>query len=120
MEPVQFHFDPRCPWCFQASRWIRRLAELGAVRPTWSLYCLELSNLKEGQDPVALGTTARRILEETMVEGDDEAEERSELEQEARLRATGGEPMSPARLALWVGGAFIVAVIIIWIVYEIS
>jgi hypothetical protein len=63
---------------------------------------------------------ARRILEETMVEGDDEAEERSEIEQEAHLRATGGEPMSPARLALWVGGAFIVAVIIIWIVYQIS
>ena len=63
---------------------------------------------------------ARRILEETMVEADDEAEERAELEGEARLRATDGEPMSPARLALWVGGAFVVAVIIIWIVYEIS
>ncbi|HEY6480232.1 MAG TPA: DsbA family protein [Streptosporangiaceae bacterium] len=59
MELVQFHFDPRCPWCFQASRWIRRLAELGEIRPTWSLYCLELSNLKEGEDPVAMGTKAR-------------------------------------------------------------
>ncbi|HEX3361500.1 MAG TPA: hypothetical protein VHS74_10965, partial [Solirubrobacterales bacterium] len=63
---------------------------------------------------------ARRILEETMTEGDDEAEERAELEGEARLRATGGEPMTPARLALWVGGAFIVAVIIVWIVYQIT
>ena len=59
MELVQFHFDPRCPWCFQASRWIRRLTELGEIRPTWSLYCLELANLKEGQDPVEMGTTAR-------------------------------------------------------------
>src|ERR1700761_4336433 len=63
---------------------------------------------------------ARRILEQTMVEADDEAEERAELEGEARLRATDGEPMSPARLALWVGGAFVVAVVIIWIVYQIA
>ena len=51
---------------------------------------------------------------------EDEGEEREELEGEARLRATGGEPMSAARLALWVGGAFVVAVIVIWIVYQIS
>jgi hypothetical protein len=63
---------------------------------------------------------ARRILEETLTEGDGEAEERGEIEEEARLRATGGEPMSPARLALWVGGAFVVAIVIIWIVYQIS
>ena len=63
---------------------------------------------------------ARRILEETMTEGDDEAEERAEIEGEAHLRKTGGEPMTPARLALWVGVAFVAAVIVIWIVYQIS
>ncbi len=63
---------------------------------------------------------ARRILEETMTEGDGESEERAELEGEARLRATGGEPMSPGRLALWVIGGFVAAVIVIWIVYQIS
>ena len=61
---------------------------------------------------------ARRILAETLTES--ESEERDELEGEARLRATGGEPLSPGRLALYVGGAFVVAIIIIWIVYEIS
>jgi len=65
-------------------------------------------------------TEARRILEETMTVGDDEAEERSELEEEARLRATDGDPTSPARLALYVGGGLIVAIVIIWIVYEIA
>jgi Putative prokaryotic signal transducing protein len=65
-------------------------------------------------------TKARRILEETMTEGDDEAEERSEIEGEGRLRKTGGEPMTPARLALWLGGAFIAAIIVVWIVYQIS
>lgn len=63
---------------------------------------------------------ARRILEETMTEGEDESEEREELEGEARLRATGGEPMSPQRLALWVLGGLVVAIILIWIVFEIS
>ena len=53
-----------------------------------------------------------------MTEGDDE--ERSEVEGEAHLRATGGEPMSPGRLALWVGGGLIVAIVIIWIVYQIA
>jgi hypothetical protein len=63
---------------------------------------------------------ARRLLEETMTEEEGEGEERAELEGEARLRATGGEPMTAARLALWVGGAFVVAVIVILIVYWIS
>jgi hypothetical protein len=63
---------------------------------------------------------ARNLLAETMTEGDGENEERQELEEEARLRATGGEPISPQRLALWVAGGFVVAVILIWIVYQIS
>jgi hypothetical protein len=63
---------------------------------------------------------ARRILSDTTSEGDGEAEEREELEGEARLRATGGEPISPARLAMWVVGAAIVAIVVLWIVYEIS
>jgi hypothetical protein len=63
---------------------------------------------------------ARRLLEETMTEEEGEGEERAELEGEERLRRTGGEPMTPGRLALWVGGAFVVAVIVILIVYWIS
>ncbi|MBS1884162.1 MAG: DUF2007 domain-containing protein [Actinobacteria bacterium] len=61
---------------------------------------------------------AKRILAETLTET--EGEEREELEGEARLRATGGEPMSPQRLAMWVLGAAIVAIVVIWIVFEIS
>jgi Putative prokaryotic signal transducing protein len=61
---------------------------------------------------------AKRVLADAMTET--EGEEREELEGEARLRATGGEPMSPQRLALWVLGAAIVAIVLIWIVFEIS
>ena len=61
---------------------------------------------------------AREILAETMTES--EGEERDELEGEARLRATGGEPMTPQRLAMWVVAGLIVAIVLIWIVFEIS
>jgi hypothetical protein len=61
---------------------------------------------------------AREILAETMTES--EGEEREELEGEAHLRASGGEPMSPQRLAMWVVAALVVAILLIWIVFEIS
>src|ERR1700744_536036 len=38
---------------------------------------------------------ARRLLEEATTDGEDEAEERAEIEGEARLRCPGGEPMTP-------------------------
>jgi hypothetical protein len=61
---------------------------------------------------------ARRILAETLTES--ESEEREELEGEARLRSTGGELTSPGRLALYVAGGLVVAILIVWVVYEIS
>src|SRR6201990_190542 len=45
---------------------------------------------------------ARRILSETLTES--ESEEREELEGEARLRKTGGDPTSPARRELSIAG----------------
>lgn len=63
MDRVMFFFDPRCPWCFQASRWARRLEALGEIELDWGLYCLELANLPAGghdAEAVAeLGVTAR-------------------------------------------------------------
>src|SRR5579864_5422249 len=43
-EPVRFHFDPRCPWCYQTSRWMRRLEELGEVTVTWAVFSLAIAN----------------------------------------------------------------------------
>jgi hypothetical protein len=48
---VKFHFDPSCPWCYQTSRWARRLEQLGEIELTWGLFCLEVVNLNEGSDP---------------------------------------------------------------------
>jgi predicted DsbA family dithiol-disulfide isomerase len=41
---VRFHFDPLCPWCYQTSLWIHRLAELGEITVDWGLFSLELAN----------------------------------------------------------------------------
>lgn len=62
---------------------------------------------------------AKRILAETIVAGEDEGEERQELEAEVLGRNASGGP-SPGKLALWVAIAAIAAIILIWILYEIS
>lgn len=51
LEHVKFHFDPLCPWCYQTSRWARRLEELGEVELEWGVFSLEVVNLEEGKDP---------------------------------------------------------------------
>jgi predicted DsbA family dithiol-disulfide isomerase len=41
---VRFYFDPRCPWCYQTSRWVRRLEELGELTVTWAVFSLAIAN----------------------------------------------------------------------------
>lgn len=54
VEHVRFHFDPICPWCYQTSRWVRRLKELGEIELSWGLFSLEITN--EGdEESVAKG-----------------------------------------------------------------
>ncbi len=43
-ERIRFHFDPLCPWCYQTSRWVHRLVELGTVEVDWAVFSLELVN----------------------------------------------------------------------------
>jgi hypothetical protein len=61
---------------------------------------------------------ARGVLAETLIEN--EGEERAELGEEARLRHGEGTGTSPARLALWVAVALLGAVILVWILYQLS
>jgi len=53
-EHIRFHFDPICPWCYQTSRWLKRVAELGEVELTWGLFSLELQNA--GNEPEELAS----------------------------------------------------------------
>jgi hypothetical protein len=64
-----------------------------------------------------LAQKARGVLADTMV--DSEAEERAELTGEARLRHEGAET-SPARLAFWVVTAFLGAMILAWVLYQLT
>lgn len=43
-DAISFHLDPRCPWCWQTSTWIRRLARLDVVAVRWGVFCLEIAN----------------------------------------------------------------------------
>jgi predicted DsbA family dithiol-disulfide isomerase len=56
-DQVWFFADPLCPWCYQTSRWMRRLADLGEVDIHWGVFSLELNgylNRADGttRDPV--------------------------------------------------------------------
>lgn len=49
-ETIQFSFDPRCPWCYQTSRWALRLQELERLELEWGVFCLELNNFEGDHD----------------------------------------------------------------------
>jgi hypothetical protein len=50
-EPVTLLFDVRSPWCYQTSRWLRRLAALGEITLSWGVFSLEVINLHADEDP---------------------------------------------------------------------
>ncbi len=61
--PISFAFDPLCPWCWQTSKWIRRVEELGAASVTWTVYSLELAHHADGPaagDPLGNGVRGLR------------------------------------------------------------
>jgi hypothetical protein len=62
---------------------------------------------------------AKTVLADTITEN--ESDEEAELREEARLRRGGpATETSPARLALWIGAALLAAIIIVWLLYQLS
>lgn len=62
---------------------------------------------------------AKALLADTITESEADAE--AELHEEARLRHGGPTTeTSPARLALWIGATFLGAVILVWVLYQLS
>jgi hypothetical protein len=58
MEKVTLLVDPRSPWCFQASRWLRSIEEAGEVDLDWALFSLELVNLNDDENAEAASFVA--------------------------------------------------------------
>lgn len=65
----------------------------------------------------SLAQKARSLLADTMIETEDE--ERAEIAGAAQLRESGAET-SPARLALWLLAALFAAVLLVWVLYQLS
>jgi len=61
---------------------------------------------------------AREVLAETMV--DDEADERTELEEQRRLARGETGATSPAKLAFWIAVAVVGVFLLLWLIYEIT
>ncbi len=57
MQPVKFYFDPGCPWCYQTSKWAKRLEHLEEISLDWGVFSLQVLNLDEGVDPMSLLAT---------------------------------------------------------------
>jgi 2-hydroxychromene-2-carboxylate isomerase len=49
MQPVDFFFDPMCPWAYQTSRWIRTVREHTGLEITWRFFSLEAINRVDGK-----------------------------------------------------------------------
>lgn len=54
MSAVKFYFDPRCPWCYQTSKWAKRLEAMGEIELDWGPLSLEVINLPDDQDPLEI------------------------------------------------------------------
>lgn len=62
---------------------------------------------------------AKTLLADTITE--DEGDEEAELRDETRQRRGGPTTeTSPARLALWVGAALLGAIVLVWILYQLT
>jgi 2-hydroxychromene-2-carboxylate isomerase len=62
---IRFFTDPRCPWAWQTSKWMRNLVEVRAIDVEWRLFALGLTTDKGPAvlfDPSTRGVHAMRTM----------------------------------------------------------
>jgi 2-hydroxychromene-2-carboxylate isomerase len=64
--PIEFYFDPMCPWAYQTSVWIRDVRSQIDLDITWRFFSLEEINRPDGkrhpwERPLAYGWTPMRV-----------------------------------------------------------
>ena len=76
-EKIKFYFDPICPWCYQTSRWIKRLEELGEVELSWGVFSLEIQNLGKEPEELQVAHSRSALSLRTAIKIRDEAGEKA-------------------------------------------
>jgi predicted DsbA family dithiol-disulfide isomerase len=64
MTPLTIFFDPRCPWAWRTSRWVREVERQGLITVSWKLFSLgEINRDPEKQpDPGPMDSALRVLL----------------------------------------------------------
>ncbi|MDR3202449.1 MAG: disulfide bond formation protein DsbA, partial [Bifidobacteriaceae bacterium] len=67
-EPVDFWFDPICPWTWATARWLDQAARVRPIAPRWHLMSLAVLNAErwsgtaEGRDRALVSRQAGRVM----------------------------------------------------------
>jgi 2-hydroxychromene-2-carboxylate isomerase len=107
--PVEFFFDPGCPFTWRTARWLTEVADAGAATVTWRL--MSLAVLNEGteipeqfREGVRQGARALRALAAAQDHGGSDAVARLYTAMGTRLHEKG-EPGDDASIAAAVAEA---------------
>ncbi len=99
---VTFYFDPGCPWTWLSSRWLVAAAQERDLDIRWRTFSLALLNkdktppafldTPEMRAKTALAAQALRVVEATVVAGDNDGAGRFYTEFGTRFYVKGSEP----------------------------
>jgi len=107
--PVEFFFDPGCPFTWRTSRWLTVVADAGAASVTWRLMSLGVLNAgneipEQYREAVRQGGRALRVLAAAQEQGGNDAVARLYTALGIRKHEKG-EPSDDASIAAAVAEA---------------